>query len=183
MGDFNFDLLNLTDTYTESFTDTMFSFKFYPLINKPSRITDTSSSAIDHIWTNITGSSIISAILVHKVADHFPVYQNCDVGAMVHQKQQFLRHFSPKSLLKFQGKLEQVNVSSVFEEHDLDKSNVLFKGLLDTEFDKCFPSKLSKKSVGGSKWFTKELRKMLYKKDRLYKQFMTIGCQNQNIIK
>ena len=53
-GDFNIDLLNLTDQQTELFTNIMFSSNYYPLINKPTRLGETSSTAIDHIWTNIT---------------------------------------------------------------------------------------------------------------------------------
>ena len=49
MGDLNFNLLDLSDKKTEQFTDIMFNNNFYPLINKPSRITDSSSSAIDLI--------------------------------------------------------------------------------------------------------------------------------------
>ena len=178
MGDFNIDLLNTNDQYTESFTDTMFNFKFYPLINKPSRISDTSSTAIDHIWTNITGSTINSAILVHNIADHFPVYQNCNLGDLVHQKQHFSRFFSLRSLQKFHAILEQVDVSPVFEEYDVDKSNALFKNLLDSEFEKCFPIKQSRKTPVGSKWFSKDLKKLLHKKDRLYKQYIATGCPN-----
>ena len=46
MGDLNFNLLDISDKKIEQFTDIMFNF--YPLINKPTRITDSSSSAIDH---------------------------------------------------------------------------------------------------------------------------------------
>ena len=59
MGDLNFNLLDLSDKKTEQFTDIMFSYNFYPLINKPTRITDSSSSTIGH--------GPISQILVSKV--------------------------------------------------------------------------------------------------------------------
>ena len=48
MGDLNFNLLDLSDKNTEQFTDIMFSYNFYPLINKPTIITDSNSSSIDH---------------------------------------------------------------------------------------------------------------------------------------
>ena len=46
MGDFNISLLNLTDQQTELFTNTMFSFTYYPLINKPTRLGETSSTPL-----------------------------------------------------------------------------------------------------------------------------------------
>ena len=48
-GDLNFNLLGLSDKKTEQFTDIVFNYNFYPLINKHTRIIDSSSSAIDHI--------------------------------------------------------------------------------------------------------------------------------------
>ena len=51
LGDFNFDLLDSSDQLAESFTASVFSFNYYPLINKPTRITENKHSAIDHIWT------------------------------------------------------------------------------------------------------------------------------------
>ena len=80
MGDFNIDLLNLNNQQTELFTNTMFSFNYYPLINKPTRLGETSSTAIDHIWTNITNTKVKSGIIVHNIADHFPVVQCSALG-------------------------------------------------------------------------------------------------------
>ena len=82
MGDFNFNLLNLSDKNTEMFTEAMFNNNFYPLINKPTRITDSHSSTIDHIWTNIMVTNITRGIIVHCVADHLPVLQVCKFGKL-----------------------------------------------------------------------------------------------------
>ena len=48
-GDFNFNLLDSLNHHTDAFVETMFSFNYYSLINKPTRITEKSSSTIDHI--------------------------------------------------------------------------------------------------------------------------------------
>ena len=80
MGDLNFNLLDLSDKKTEQFTDIMFNYNFYPLINIPTRITDSSSSAIDHMWTNVSNTSIKSGIIAHCVADHLPVIQVSNLG-------------------------------------------------------------------------------------------------------
>ena len=57
IGDFNFNLLNLLDKNTKMFNDAMFNNNYYPLINKPTRITDSHSSTIDHIGTDIMVNS------------------------------------------------------------------------------------------------------------------------------
>ena len=85
MGDFNIDLLNLTDQRTVLFTNTMFSFNYYPLINKPTQLGETSATAIDHIWTNTTSTEVTSDIIVHIIADHFPVVQCFALGDLIFQ--------------------------------------------------------------------------------------------------
>ena len=52
-GDFNIDLLKYEDhELTRTFVDTLFSLGLFPLITKPTRITDISETLIDNIFTN-----------------------------------------------------------------------------------------------------------------------------------
>ena len=52
-GDFNIDLIKgETHTGTKNFIDIMYGFGLFPLINKPSRITEFSQTLIDNIFTN-----------------------------------------------------------------------------------------------------------------------------------
>ena len=83
MGDFNIGLLNLTDQQTELFTNTMFSINYYPLINIPMPLGETSSTAIDHIWINIINTEVTSGIVVHYSADHFLVVQCSGLGDLI----------------------------------------------------------------------------------------------------
>ena len=76
IGDLTNVLLQDSHTFTDNFVDTMYDHSFYPIINKPTRITQNSSTCIDHIWTNIQDKIIKSAIITHKIADHLPVAQS-----------------------------------------------------------------------------------------------------------
>ena len=52
-GDFNIDLLKYHQhAQCRNFADQLFSYGLYPLITKPTRITKTSASLIDNIYTN-----------------------------------------------------------------------------------------------------------------------------------
>ena len=63
-GDLNIDLLKYNDnTPTKNFVDMMFSLGLYPLIDKPTRITDHSATLIDNIFTNELDSKINSGLL------------------------------------------------------------------------------------------------------------------------
>ena len=79
MGDLNYDLLQDSHTFTDDFVDIMYDHSFYPIINKPTRITQSSSTCIDHIWTNIHDKNISGAIIIHKMADHLPVIQSTKI--------------------------------------------------------------------------------------------------------
>ena len=63
MGDLNYDLLQDSHTFTDDFVDIMYDHSFYPIMNKPTRITQSSSTCIDHIWTNIHDKNISSSYL------------------------------------------------------------------------------------------------------------------------
>ena len=80
MGDFNYNLLQDSHTFIDNFVDTIYDHSFYPIINKPTRITQNSSTCIDHIWTNIHDKIIKSAIITHKIADHLPVVQSTKIS-------------------------------------------------------------------------------------------------------
>ena len=52
------------------FLDDMFSIGFVPVILKPTRITDTTLTLLDHIFTNNFTDLQQSAIIITDVADH-----------------------------------------------------------------------------------------------------------------
>ena len=69
-GDFNLDLLKYNiNLPAKRFIDMMFSLGMFPLISKPSRITDVSAALIDNIFTNELTYTITS--------DHLPVFAIC----------------------------------------------------------------------------------------------------------
>ncbi len=53
MGDFNIDLLK-SDSHaaTSDFINTLFSASYFPLINRPTRVAETTATLIDNIFTN-----------------------------------------------------------------------------------------------------------------------------------
>ena len=77
-GDFNIDLLQRdTNKLTGDFVDMVFSLGLYPLIIKPTRITATSATIIDNIFTNNIKCKIESGILVSDITDHLPIFSSC----------------------------------------------------------------------------------------------------------
>lgn len=64
-GDFSIDLITSeTDNFVNDFIMLMYSFSLFPLITRPARVTDTTGSLIDHIWTIQIENNIDNYILI-----------------------------------------------------------------------------------------------------------------------
>ena len=70
---FNYDRSRSEDRYTSKFIEAMFDQCFYLLINKPTRITSSSATVLDHVWTNVYSHVIKAKILFHIISDHMPL--------------------------------------------------------------------------------------------------------------
>ena len=80
-GDFNIDLLKANEMpYIEGFINSMSSYSCYPMIDKPTRTTDTTSSLIDNIFTNVITHTPVSGVIVTDISDHYPIF------SIVHNK-------------------------------------------------------------------------------------------------
>ena len=74
MGDFNVDLLRV-DTHGPT-SDYLGGFTlegYYPLVSLPTRLTDTTATLIDNIWTNKV-EEIGSGLVTVRLSDHLPIF-------------------------------------------------------------------------------------------------------------
>ena len=74
LGDISIDLLNPQDSLTIEYTNILNRNTFTSQISKPTRITNTSSTIIDHILINNCNVSVMSGILEFQITDHLPVF-------------------------------------------------------------------------------------------------------------
>ena len=74
-GDFNINVLDFEQNKkVQNFVNLMFQFGLVPTINKPTRVTNKTISAIDHIITNsIYNNDFKTAIIRTDISDHFPI--------------------------------------------------------------------------------------------------------------
>ena len=74
VGDFNINLLNSNNnTVIKSYSNMIYSRGCLPIITQPTRITENSSTLIDHVYTNNTTKEMKSFILLHDLTDHMPI--------------------------------------------------------------------------------------------------------------
>ena len=70
-GDLNIDLIN--DDIDSDFLNNLYSHNFFPLINIPTRVTDQSSTCIDHMWFNKLVCQY-SGTIITDITDHYPIF-------------------------------------------------------------------------------------------------------------
>ena len=101
MGDFNINLLNSEKhLLTYEFLDIMYSFSFYPLINKPTRVGNETASLIDNIYCkDLEMYHMFNGILYTNISDHFPIFLiNFNIKLKVISAFRSFRMYSPSNI-------------------------------------------------------------------------------------
>ena len=86
MGDFNIKL-DPEKRQTEAwyYRETLLGFGSIPVITKPTRVTVTSQTVIDHTFTNIAARTVTSGIYQYDITDHFPLFCQIHNNAPKHK--------------------------------------------------------------------------------------------------
>ena len=72
LGDFNFDILNIVGS-SRVCPELMESFNYSQLVDKPTRISQHSSTLIDHIFSNAPNNISPISVPQYSISDHLPV--------------------------------------------------------------------------------------------------------------
>ena len=181
LGDYNINLLNI-DNHRPSheFTDLMFSHSLIPCITKPTRVTRTSATLIDNIFSNIItrNSDTISGVLYTDISDHFPIfyidYSNSKTKRESPVKK---RIYSQANILSFSEQLSQYDWSKVMSDVDPQHAYTCFHTEFSTLYDKCFPVKIIKQGYKSRKpWLTEGLKIAIKRKNEMYRRSLRSGC-------
>ena len=80
LGDMNINInKSKMLTHAVGYTNILKSYSFFQLIDKPTRLTDSSQSIIDHIITNDHNLHIAPAVIEYgDLSDHYPVFVSID---------------------------------------------------------------------------------------------------------
>lgn len=173
MGDFNIDLIKYNShEKTNDLIDNIFSRGFVPSITKPTRVTLTSATLIDHIFTNNIHSKSVSGIIVTDVADHFGVFQIIS-GKSTFVKDTLIekRSFSEHNISRFQYNLDETNFDHILLIKNAEDAYNEFIKLYKVAFDSAFPLKQIKpnrKYIKHEPWMTEGLLKSMRTKCKLF---------------
>ena len=149
LGGFNINLLSHeTHNISGEFYDIMTSNSFLPLITRPTRLTATSATLIDNIFTNYleNSSHSMQGLMVTNILDHCPIFHvNRQVKAEDIEICMEKRIYSDKSKCDFTQALAGVDFSGIYSVHGTQSSFDLFHGELLTLLNRYFPKVRIKK--------------------------------------
>lgn len=172
MGDFNINLLNVDQhLHTREFLDNMFSSTLIPVITKPTRITDTSATLIDHIYCNqIDNAKLFTGILHTRITDHFPVFLiNHGILKSEHSTLIRKRTFNETNTRNFQNIMNNISWENVLNNDNAQEAYTNFHNSFQDAFERSFPYRSIKLGYKNRKsWLTHALKVSIKHKNRLY---------------
>ena len=184
MGDFNIDLLKLSDPKSTAFEDLIITNGYAPVISiETHQRHNCKSSCIDNILTNSVESMIFSGTLPdQRIGDHIPIFAISKLQMPKNQSKEKtyqVYEFSNSNLEKFNNVLE-MNVSNLAPSTNFEEFNNIFKTTLD-ECCKLEKPKITKRNPIDNPWITPGLAAAIDKKHELRKDWTdTINDDNKS---
>ena len=177
--------------YSNNFFNQLSSSGYMPLITKPTRITKSTATLIDNIFTNNarkTGHH--SGILLNDLSDHLPIFaitehemKNCP--EIPNSGSHITRKISIKSLELFAKKIKSCNWQSTLSKNNPTESYVSFFKEFFKIYDYFFPLKKYKSNnikIDNNLWISRGLKNSTKRKEKLYKKFIKNPTKNNEQI-
>ena len=175
-GDFNLNLLKLNDKDVLNLIATLNSKFYFSSITKPTRVTNTSATLIDHIWTNNFSSVQKSTIIYDNTSDHFPACTlfNYDFKKEPNKKTTIeYRDFSEANISRFRNHLAEICWDNVYATRDTNIAMDNFNTIFNASFDKFFPviTKQVKIKSLEKPYITQDIKILIAEKNKLQKKY------------
>ena len=180
MGDFNINIIDsVKNTQIHSFLDTVFSHFFYPVISKPTRVTETSATLIDNIFTNVLDKRMNSGILCIDISDHLPIFLMTSAHSSImdnNSNPSTYRLINSSTINQFKELIEHLSWDTVLDLDDPQRAYTVFINEVIKSYNVAFPEK-KRNSKSYSKptkpWVTLGIIKFLRNKYKLYKKYLS----------
>ena len=178
MGDFNIDM-NKSDNLSLKLENTLMSYAFNHHISNPTRITNTSKTLLDNIFSNNQDlNNVTNGIIYYDMSDHLPIFvisETPDTTQSVKKLRPILcRKETDNNIALLNQDLAQEEWSDVFRETDTNRAYDVFLNKLVYYYNKNIPL-VKKKSRRKNKhpWITKGIMKSIKTRTKLYKRALT----------
>ena len=154
----------------------MFRHGLIPTVNKPTRVTRNTATAIDHIITNsVINGELKAGIIKTDISDHFPIFFIFKyVVDTTEAREEFIhkRNSTGNSIETFKQKLREVSWNEIKQSKNANESYVKFSEICTSLYEGCFPKfkiRLNqRKNI--NPWITKGIKKPSKRKQKVYEK-------------
>jgi len=142
-GDFNICLLNKLSALCKRYQNILNRFNFKQLINVPTRVTQTSSTLIDHLISNSEDRVSQSGVLQLGLGDHFLIHFTRKIVRQSVNQESIVKIRSMKTYYKddFTDKLNNANWSDVYLCTNVNNAWRIFQEICMSILDDIAPTK------------------------------------------
>ena len=140
-GDFNLNLFKCNDNNVSDYVNLMYSFSLFPFITKPTRITSTSATLIDHMWSTQLEENVGNFIIQTDVSDHFPILSQFKTHNVQEPQIIWKRYVTAFSMGEFAKDLSLINCYNILSLDCCEEGFELFYNEFYKLFLKHFPIK------------------------------------------
>ena len=142
---------------------------FIPYITKPTRITSTTATLIDHLYFNHTHTEYDSGIIITDMTDHFGIFHLIYGIPTVHNIK--YKQTRQLNILKFKTLLTKADYTSVLSAIDSNEAYNNFMQIYKSLFEISCPVKTTKINI-----------KKYIKREPWITSGHTIGCVQRNCV-
>ena len=184
-GDFNSDMLKTdVDVKYSRFYETLSSYGLVPFILLPTRITETSATIVDNIFTNNMTNTITSGNITTNFSDHFSQFISVNRPKIDYKEDHiYRRDYTNFSEQSFRDDVSLQHFNNEFTDVNDQFNDFFFK--LEGSVNRHAPyKKLTSKEVKLEQkpWITKNILKMIKIKNKIFNRKKR-QPNNENIIK
>ena len=179
LGDFNINLTNSNHAPTQTFIDSIFSCGFFPLVNRPTRITDLTASLIDNIYTNNIDdiTNTLTSIIITDISDHFPIVHftppNPHWNKLKCKKFIYKRFITDTAVTNLITDIDNNNLhASIHNERDCQTAFTSLHNAFITSLNRHMPLKRVIIPDKPTPWLTPGIKKSIQHKNKLYRQYI-----------
>ena len=178
MCDFNIDLLNYpTCNLTETLVNLLHSFNLINLIDKPTRVTQTSATIIDHMWTNNYRNTKLSGILYESISDHFPIFTSFKLKSIKSnnytKKEIQFRDNNEQNISKLKHLLAEADWNLIINNNNPETAYDNFILIFQNCYNKCIPliTKTINTKHHSKPYINNEIKQLIKAKNKLQRKY------------
>ena len=173
--DFNINVLDFNESQmVQNFVNLMFRRSLISTINKTTRVTKNTATAIDHIITNsVINAEFKTGIIKTDISNHLPIFFifKCVVDS-TEAREEFIykRNYSSYSTETCKQKLREVNWDETKKSSNANEFYAKFSKIFTSLYEECFPKfkiKLNQ-SKNLRPWITKGIKESSKRQKKFY---------------